>query len=154
VERRVALIREVSTLQEDNATLRIQARRMTEEYQRMTRAHADLTRRHEELQQHFQASQSLVVGLQSEQAKLKGEVVVLLAESTQGQTIVAQQKAQRALRQEVTRLEAQIEEEKAEIRRQALRAKSLEDVAARVRRFALLGYFWCLHSAFLSLALM
>lgn len=134
VDKRLSLLHEIAQLQDENATLRIQIRRMTEEHERVARSYADLSRRHEELQSHFQVSESLVSTLREEQADLRTEVQVLLSTSHQGSTIVAQQKLHEELRQKVQTLETELNEAKQKLKSKGAHITRLEDLAARAIR--------------------
>lgn len=108
IERRISMLNEISQLQAENAKLRIQGRRMTEEHVRTEKGHAELKLRHEDLQRLYEGSQAQIASLQTEQARLKSEVQVLLSTSEQGKKIEKQEKDQQALRSELARTRAEL----------------------------------------------
>lgn len=104
------MLNEIAQLQAQNASLRIDARRMIEEHARTEKNHNDLKLRHEDLQRLYEGSQAQIASLQNEQARLKAEVQVLLSTSAQGHTILLQQKERQALQQELMKAHAEITE--------------------------------------------
>jgi len=134
VERRLGAVRELQLLQEENATLRVQARRMTEEHQRQKHGQAELCARHDSLQQHYQSSQALVAALQAESAKSRRELALLLSSSAQGQRITELEAEVARLKAETARLKDKVDEERAGAEKVQGRMAQLDEVAARALR--------------------